>query len=270
MSESAGSNWLVPEAPEAAAAAAAPAGGLPLGGAAGAEGSLLNVWYQGSKRSACEGLNLDLQLQQQLGKGGFGAVHKVLVRATGNNSLAGLKFTGPLSSSLKTLVKQNKTRAKGSSARGPPAAAGGGRGGQTARSRAGSRGGSNGGVSHGRSDGSSDGGTWVPMALKVALNFEQLSREMQENFREASVFDANVQQRMREEYEVMTACAASPHILDAFCMGNVWLGGSWRPCILMEVSQEAVGRAVEHYGRCCAPRNGRREGAVSATRSASS
>jgi serine/threonine protein kinase len=74
------------------------------------------------------------------------------------------------------------------------------------------------------------------MALKVALSFEQISREMQENFREASVFAANVQQRMREEYEVMTACAASPHILDAFCMGNVWLGGSWRPCILMELS----------------------------------
>jgi hypothetical protein len=244
MSESAGSNWLVPEALEATAAVG---GGLPLRVATGAEGSLLNVWYQGSKRAACEGLNLDLQLQQQLGKGGFGSVYKVLVRATGNNSLAGLKFTGPLSNSLKTLVKQNRTRPRGSRARGPAAAAGSSRGGQTARSRAGSRGGSYGGGSHGGSDGSSDGGTWVPMALKVALSFEQISREMQENFREASVFAANVQQRMREEYEVMTACAASAHILDAFCMGNVWLGGSWRPCILMEVSQESVGRAVEHH-----------------------
>jgi hypothetical protein len=50
-------------------------------------------------------------------------------------------------------------------------------------------------------------------------------------------------QRMREEYDVMAACAASPHILDAFCMGTVWMGGSWRPCILMEV-RHSQGRGL--------------------------
>jgi hypothetical protein len=291
----------------------------------------MHVWYQGSK-AACEGLQLDVQLQEQLGKGGFGAVRRVRVKATGDNSLASLKLTGPLQSSLKNLVKAHKAKTKGSrtaaggagGGRGGAAAAGGGgaggRGGAqaAARSRAGSRAGSRGGGSNGGagggSDGSSDGGAWVPMALKVSLSFEQLSRDMQDNFRErafayacwllplraftrlqlavwaravfcmscrpflafcagflapvlcalcpllrptiaaaaaaaavsapacdqtapltASLFDANVQQRMREEYDVMTACAASPHILDAFCMGSLWLAGSWRPCILMEV-----------------------------------
>lgn len=58
---------------------------------------------------------------------------------------------------------------------------------------------------------------------------------MQDNFKTPSAFDANVQQRMREEYDIMHACAGSPHIIDAYCMGRVYLAGAWRPCILMEV-----------------------------------
>jgi hypothetical protein len=149
------------------------------------------VWYQGSKSATCEGITLDLQFQQQLGKGGFGAVHKVLVKATGANSLAGLKLTGPLSNSLKTLVKEGRT--KGNVGRGAAAvAAGGSSRQQSARSRAGSKGGGSNGGSVGSNG--AGGGSWVPMALKVALGFEQLSREMQDNFREAPAFDTNVQQ----------------------------------------------------------------------------
>lgn len=66
----------------------------------------------------------------------------------------------------------------------------------------------------------------------------------------ASLFDANVQQRMREEYDVMTACAASPHILDAFCMGTLWLAGSWRPCILMEVGGGLLVMTILLETRC--------------------
>jgi hypothetical protein len=194
-SESAGSNWVPPELPAAAAAAAAGGQHAPAAAAAVAPGeaSTLHVWYQGSKSATCEGITLDLQFQQQLGKGGFGAVHKVLVKATGANSLAGLKLTGPLGNSLKTLIKEGRT--KGNVGRGAAAAAGGGGSRQqSARSRAGSKGGgSNGGGSVG-SNGGGGGGSWVPMALKVALGFEQLSREMQDNFREASAFNTNVQQ----------------------------------------------------------------------------
>jgi hypothetical protein len=78
------------------------------------------------------------------------------------------------------------------------------------------------------------------MALKVALGFDQLSNEMQGNFKTAAAYEANVATRMGQEYDLMCACAASAHIVDAFCRGMVWVGGAWRPCILMEVGGACV------------------------------
>jgi len=225
MDESAGSNWLAGAQPPAqpAAGAAAAAGAAGPGGAAadaGRDGGMV-VWYQGSKPCSA---GLDVQLEHQLGKGGFGAVYQVLVKGSGADSLEGLKLTGPLASSLKALLKKSKARSRRAAA----AARRRSRKPATARSRAGAN-------SAGGNGGSSGSSCWVPMALKVALSFEQISTDMQNNFQTPANFDANVNQRMREEYDVMAACASSPHILDAFCMGSVLVGGAWRPCILMEV-----------------------------------
>jgi hypothetical protein len=40
---------------------------------------------------------------------------------------------------------------------------------------------------------------------------------------------------MRDEFDIMLACAGSPHIVNAFSLGRVWHYGSYRPAILMEV-----------------------------------
>jgi hypothetical protein len=154
-------SWLLPpqlpppQLPPAAAAAAA------------AEGGLMHLWEPTrSKGSAC----LELQLVCQLGKGGFGSVHKVAVKARGSNSLADLRLDGPLGTSLHAIMSRAKAAA--------------------AAARVHQRG----TAAHGGSNGSSgSSGGAVSMALKLALPFERLSYEMQRNFKTAAVYDANVQ-----------------------------------------------------------------------------
>lgn len=179
-----------------------------------AEGQqMMHLWGpQGRQEGAGK---LELTLQAQLGKGGFGAVYRVQVKARGRHSLADLRLPGPLAASLEALL-----RSKASTQ--PPRGAGGGRRKRNGAAAAGSHGGSIG------------GGT-LSMALKLALPFELLSQEMRNNFQTAERFDANVQQRMQEEYEIMAACAASPHVVDAFAIGTVHYCGAWRPAILLEV-----------------------------------
>jgi hypothetical protein len=182
MGEGEGSNWLAlpPPAPPPAPAAAA---GAAWGAAAAHAGAPADVAGQEQTlhmlqpRAGC----LRLQITGQLGKGGFGSVHRVLVRARGQDSLSSaLHLADPLHTSLQAILRTSSR----SSVRG---GGGGGRGGSAQQ------------CAHGRKSSSSSGGSssTVGMALKVALPFERLSSDMQRNYKTAAAYDANVEVRLR-------------------------------------------------------------------------
>lgn len=120
-----------------------------------------------------------------------------MVKATGQDSLGGLKLSGPLLNSIKAVIKKGKAQhlkeaaaaarryKQGSGNRKTAAGAGGtGNKAAAARSRVGAGGTSDGGTGTagggGGAGGDEGGGSaytfYVPMALKVALGFDQVPR----------------------------------------------------------------------------------------------
>uniref|UniRef100_A0A383WPB6 Protein kinase domain-containing protein n=1 Tax=Tetradesmus obliquus TaxID=3088 RepID=A0A383WPB6_TETOB len=171
--------------PSIATTAAAAAGVAAPGAAADHFPTTMSIWLPGSKNSTtpkCSSKRLQLNMCCCLGRGGFGEVHKAAVKAIGPNSLSALKLRGSAGAAVSQLLA------------GAAAAAG-------------------------SSAGSSSS---VTMALKMAPPFHSTSAEVQGNHNnDADLYLKQAQQRMLSEFRLMTACAASPHIVDAFAAGSI-------------------------------------------------